>query len=67
MKETGHRRAVTDDGTAHGKLLGLVTSRDYRVSRMSPTMKVREFMTPWKKLITRRELYLKEANDHLGQ
>lgn len=28
--------AITDDGTAEGKILGLVTSRDYRVSRMAP-------------------------------
>ena len=36
LKErTGHSTmAVTDDGTANGKLLGIVTSRDYRVSRM---------------------------------
>ena len=35
---TGHSTiAVTDDGTAEGKLLGIVTSRDYRVSRMDPT------------------------------
>ena len=31
--------AITDDGTAEGKILGLVTSRDYRVSRMSPDTK----------------------------
>ena len=28
--------AITDDGTANGKLLGIVTGRDYRVSRMDP-------------------------------
>ncbi len=44
--------AVTDDGTANGKLLGIVTSRDYRVSRMEPHVKVAEFMTPFEKLIT---------------
>ena len=38
--------AVTDDGTGTGKLLGLVTSRDYRVSRMDPATPVSEFMTP---------------------
>lgn len=37
---------ITDDGTSNGKLLGMVTSRDYRVSRMSPDLKVKEFMTP---------------------
>ena len=40
--------AITDDGTANGKLLGIVTSRDYRVSRMTPDEKVRDFMTPGK-------------------
>ncbi len=56
--------AITDDGTATGKLLGIVTSRDYRVSRMSPTDKVREFMTPREKLVVApKETSLKAAND----
>ena len=56
--------AVTDDGTATGKLLGIVTSRDYRVSRMSEDLKVKEFMTPVDKLITADEsTTLKKAND----
>ena len=66
LKEaTGHSTvAVTDDGTAEGKLLGIVTGRDYRVSRMSPDTKVAEFMTPREKLITAPETTsLKEAND----
>ena len=50
---TGHSTvAVTDDGTAHGKLLGIVASRDYRLSRMSTDLKVTEFMTPLDKLVT---------------
>ena len=56
--------AITDDGTATGKLLGIVTSRDYRVSRMEKTTKVADFMTPRVKLITApAETTLKEAND----
>jgi IMP dehydrogenase len=56
--------AVTDDGTANGKLLGVVTSRDYRVSRMATDLKVSEFMTPLEKLITApASTSLKEAND----
>ena len=56
--------AVTDDGTAHGKLLGIVSSRDYRVSRMSTELRVSEFMTPLQKLVTAPEgTTLKEAND----
>ncbi len=41
---------VTEDGTATGRLLGLVTSRDYRVSRMTPDTVVSDFMTPFDKL-----------------
>ena len=56
--------AVTDDGTATGKLLGIVTSRDYRISRMDPSEKVSSFMTPREKLVTApAETILKEAND----
>lgn len=64
-EKTGHSTvAVTEDGTAEGKLLGIVTGRDYRVSRMEPTTKVSEFMTPFEKLITAKEgTTLKEAND----
>ncbi len=66
LKErTGHSTvAVTENGDADGKLLGIVTGRDYRVSRMSPDTKVKEFMTPFSKLITAKEgVTLKEAND----
>ena len=62
---TGHSTvAVTEDGTPDGKLVGIVTGRDYRVSRMSPDEKVENFMTPFAKLITAPEgTTLKEAND----
>jgi IMP dehydrogenase len=64
-KLTGHSTmAVTDDGTGTGKLLGIVTSRDYRVSRMDPETKVSEFMTPLDKIISAPEgTTLKEANN----
>ena len=64
-EKTGHSTmAVTEDGTAHGKLLGIVTSRDYRLSRMSLDTKVADFMTPFEKLITGKSgMTLKEAND----
>ncbi|MDF2839210.1 MAG: hypothetical protein K0S60_913 [Evtepia sp.] len=65
LKITGHSTmAVTDSGTPNGKLLGLVTSRDYRVSRMSHDVKVTEFMTPVDRLITApKNTTLKQAND----
>jgi len=66
LKErTGHSTvAVTSDGTCNGKLVGLVTSRDYRVSRMNGAEPVRDFMTPIEKLVTAPSgTTLKEAND----
>ena len=47
--------AITADGTNQGRLLGIVTSRDYRVSRMDPATPVSTFMTPREKLITAPE------------
>jgi len=64
-EKTGHSTvAVTSDGTANGELLGIVTGRDYRLSRMSLDLKVKEFMTPYEKLITADEnTTLSEANN----
>ena len=64
-EKTGHSTvAVTSDGTPEGKLLGIVTGRDYRVSRMSTDTKVETFMTPFDKLVVAKEgTTLKEAND----
>ncbi len=64
-EKTGHSTmAVTDDGTANGKLVGIVTSRDYRISRMALDTKVIEFMTPFDQLVTAKSgISLKEAND----
>ncbi|MGI6512415.1 MAG: IMP dehydrogenase [Catenisphaera adipataccumulans] len=63
--QTGHSTmAVTENGKADGKLVGIVTSRDYRVSRMDPATKVKEFMTPFEHLIVGGEnITLSEAND----
>ena len=64
-ERNGHNTMpVTEDGSATGKLIGMVTSRDYRVSRMSLDAKVESFMTPFEKLITAPvTTTLKEAND----
>lgn len=52
VQQTGHSTmAVTEDGTPTGKLLGIVTSRDYRISRMDANTQVHTFMTPFEKLI----------------
>ena len=65
VEENGHSTiAVTEDGSANGKLLGIVTGRDYRVSRMSTDIQVKEFMTPLEKLVTApATTTLKQAND----
>lgn len=55
---------ITDDGTSNGILLGMVTSRDYRPSRDNPDKKVKDFMTPFSKLVTGKYgISLDEAND----
>lgn len=55
---------ITDDGTSNGKLLGMVTSRDYRPGKDNPDKKIRDFMTPFSKLITGKYgITLDEAND----
>lgn len=64
-EKTGHSTvAVTADGTPNGKLMGIVTGRDYRVSRMDSSEQVKTFMTPLEKLVCADEnTTLKAAND----
>ncbi|MDH6603370.1 IMP dehydrogenase [Bacilli bacterium PM5-9] len=64
-KKTGHATvAVTEDGSANGKFIGIVTSRDYRISRLDVATKVKEFMTPIDRIIYAKEgITLKEANN----
>ncbi|MCL1876180.1 MAG: IMP dehydrogenase [Synergistaceae bacterium] len=62
---TGHSTvAITDNGASNGKLMGMVTSRDYRVTRMSANTPIREFMTPIGRIVYANEgVSLKEANN----
>lgn len=64
-EKTGHSTvAVTSDGSGHGHLEGIVTSRDYRVSRMHMTDLVKDFMTPVSEMVVGdADITLKEAND----
>ncbi len=64
-QQTGHSTvAITENGQPNGRLMGIVTGRDYRVSRMEPDTKISTFMTPRERLITAPEgTSLKEAND----
>jgi len=63
-KRTGHTTiGITDDGTPNGKLLGIVTSRDYRAEKDPLDKKVKEFMTPFDKLtVGELGISLSEAN-----
>ena len=66
LDETGHSTmAVTEDGKPTGKLLGIVTSRDYRVTRMTGDELVKDFMTPFEKLVyaDAETTTLSKAND----
>lgn len=66
LKErTGHTTMpVTDDGTPHGMFCGIVTSRDYRISRDDPQKRVSEFMTPASEcVVASSDTSLKECND----
>jgi IMP dehydrogenase len=64
-RRTGHSTVgVTADGTPNGRLLGLVTSRDYRPSKDSLDRRVEEFMTPLDQLIVGEAgISLTEANE----
>ena len=66
---TGHSTiAVTDTGESDGRLLGVVTSRDYRISRMDGSEKVDTFMTPFDKLVVGRDgITLSEANNMIWE
>lgn len=64
-KKFGHNTiAITSDGSEHGVLVGVVTSRDWRPSRMSMDTPVSSFMTPFSRLVYAKEgITLSEAND----
>lgn len=68
-EKTGHSTVpVTEDGTPTGKLLGLIASRDYRLSRTTLDTKVKEFFTPISALIYGKEgITLSEANDMIWE
>lgn len=65
IQETGHSTVmITDDGTAHGKFLGLVTDKDYRITRANLDEPIDNYMTPKEKVIwTKKGIGLAEAND----
>ncbi len=68
-EKTGHSTiAVTEDGSSTGKLIGILTDKDYRASRVDTSLKVTEFMTPFEKLaVGYDDISLAEANDLLWE
>lgn len=68
-RKTGHSTmAITDDGTADGVLLGIVASKDYRISRLSLDTCVTTFMTPFDSLVYAYDgISLSEANDKIWE
>ncbi len=62
---TGHSTIpITEDGSAGGKLLGILTSRDYRIHKSGRDAPIRKFMTPFEKLVYGKEgIGLSEANE----
>ena len=64
-KETGHSTViVTEDGTHSGKFLGLVTDKDYRITRDNMDAPIENFMTPKEKTVwAKKGISLSEAND----
>ena len=69
VENTGHSTVmITEDGTANGKFLGLVTDKDYRLSRDNLTDKISKFMNPKENLVYATEgISLKEANDKIWE
>ena len=65
VEKTGHSTVmITEDGTSNGKFLGLVTDKDYRVSRDNLDAPIDNFMTPKERVVWAEEgLSLTEAND----
>lgn len=65
VKKTGHNNiGITHDGSPNGRLMGIVTSRDYRISTDSPSKLVKDFMTPFERLtVGKLGITLSEAND----
>ena len=69
VKQTGHSTVmITSDGTGKGKFLGLVTDKDYRLTRDSLDETIDKFMTKKEDLVYAKEgITLSEANDKIWE
>ena len=69
IEKTGHSTVmITEDGSANGKFLGLVTDKDYRLSRDNMNEPIENFMNKKENLVYAEEgITLKEANDKIWE
>ena len=65
VNRTGHSTVtITEDGTSNGKFLGLVTDKDYRISRCDLNDPIDKYMTPKERIVcAKKGISLSEAND----
>ena len=65
VKQTGHSTVtITEDGSSNGKFLGLVTDKDYRITRADLDTPIDMYMTPRERIVcARKGISLSEAND----
>lgn len=65
IEKTGHSTVmITKDGTSKGKFIGMVTDKDYRISRVNMDDPVDLYMTPKKKVVCAKTgITLSDAND----
>ena len=65
VKKTGHSTVtITEDGSSNGKFLGLVTDKDYRITRDDLDSPIDNYMTPREKIVcAKKGISLAEAND----
>ena len=69
VEKTGHSTVmITEDGTSNGKFLGLVTDKDYRISRANMESPIDDFMVRKEKLVyAKKGITLEEANDMIWE
>ena len=69
IEKTGHSTVtITEDGSANGKFLGLVTDKDYRISRADLDAPIDTFMRPINEVVcARKGISLTEANDMIWE
>jgi len=65
IERTGHSTVmITEDGSANGKFLGLVTDKDFRITRVDLSEPVSKYMVPVEQIVYgKKGISLHDAND----